>query len=227
MLVCALQSRYMKRVPNRRMDSLIELLLRVEADYYLKYKRVQFGFLTSKADKQTQARLQRATELAAGTIRQLSPTTFTVPSSDSKSPAKVVVWRPSTLQFRCCRAGDSKVSVAEQVRSSCTHAFACNCPDFVKTAAPCKHCLALFRWLHPNADIPQPVSASSSVTLPDGVPMSTTPDLPRQPASSQTSMDFKVSSSVAGYTTSCTFIRHNQGTCPVLIAGVMKTLALQ
>src|SRR5690242_573721 len=89
------QTKYLRRKPNKRMDTLIGYLLRIETDFYMKYKRIQYGFLQSKFERQFALRLESSRGLSAAGIRHFAPGTYSVPSSTPGAPPKILVARRS------------------------------------------------------------------------------------------------------------------------------------
>ncbi|KAK3915747.1 Bifunctional purine biosynthesis protein PurH, partial [Frankliniella fusca] len=126
-----LKSIYLRRIPNRRIDDLIDLLLQIEEDYFVRYDNaIQLETLSPRDIKKIKERHQRGKKIDDQDVLKVSHSCYQVKSQEKDicDEYKVV---------RCVEKCDITPCIFMcPTCAICSHMYQCTCPD---TTPLCKH----------------------------------------------------------------------------------------
>ena len=123
-----LRTFYLERVPNKRIDDLINVLLEIEADDYWNHKRRIVYLDVPKKDIDSDIRYERGINIPDAHMTALSKSKWSV-----QSQSKNVTYTINQITGNCnCQLGKRHISCV----GLCEHIYSCNCNDKAKI---CKH----------------------------------------------------------------------------------------
>ena len=123
-----LKTFYLERMPNKRIDDLINVLLEIEADDYWSHKRRIVYLDVPKKDIDSGIRYERGINIPDAHMTALSKSKWSV-----QSQSKNVTYTINQITENCnCLLGKQQISCV----GLCEHIYSCNCNDKAKI---CKH----------------------------------------------------------------------------------------
>ena len=120
----SLKTFYLERMPNKRIDDLINILLEIEADDYWSRKRRIVYLDVPKKDIDSDIRYKRGINIPDAHMTALSKS-----KRSAQSQSKNVTYRINQITENCnCQLGKQQISSVDL----CEHIYSCNCNDKAK-----------------------------------------------------------------------------------------------
>ncbi|KAK3924055.1 Krueppel-like protein 1 [Frankliniella fusca] len=127
-----LKSVYLRRVPNRRLDDLIDLLLQIEEDYFVRHDNaMQLETLWPHDVRKIRERHERGNKILDEDIEKVSNQCYVVSSQEKNS--QVEKYKVVRCVEKCDESGCLYNCPSCLI---CSHMYQCTCPD---TSPLCKH----------------------------------------------------------------------------------------
>ncbi|XP_052121990.1 uncharacterized protein LOC113217748 [Frankliniella occidentalis] len=135
-----LKTHYMKRAPCKRLDDLIDLLLDIEEDYYVRYTNsVLLKTMSDKDHRALSRRHLKGIEIKDSDVTLVSERFWTVKSQEKDSSE---VYSVVMCADQC--SSDSCIYACCYCDTLCSHLFSCSCPDMFPL---CKHIHKVFSMI--------------------------------------------------------------------------------
>lgn len=126
-----LKSVYLKRIPNKRLDDLLYLMLQIEEDYYTRYTNaLNMERLPNEDLKDVKLRHVRGEKIPTSPVLQESSTLFRVKSQEKEETGDPVYYHVVKSTDSCSSMPCMFVCPELACKGLCSHLYQCSCPDF-------------------------------------------------------------------------------------------------